>query len=247
MILLGGSPAGSAPVATVAPDIAATIALAVAHLRGRGHLQLVALVPQELADETARELAVGLTTDAASRTVAVDGVEAARAAARVALAAPNRPTAIVCGTEQLALGVLQAARALAIAIPAGLSVLALTESWLAAATTPPLTTVATPAEALGAWAGTLLLERLSGGERSARSATAPIPRVTVRASTTAAPRVATALLPHPPSRSTQRRQKARVAPPSQYCVNVYTDLTSRLRGVNLALLPFHRHPMNSVR
>lgn len=186
-LVLLGVPAGSASGVAVAPDIDATVALAVAHLRGLGHARLVALVPQDLADWTARQLAAGIPTPGMSQTVAVDGVEVACTAIRTALAAPERPTAVICGTERLALAVFQVAHELSIPIPGGLSVLALTESWIAAATAPPLTTVATPTEALGEYAGLLLLEQLSGGERTARSQPVPTPRVTVRASTTAAP------------------------------------------------------------
>lgn len=189
MILLG-VPSGSAPVATVAPDVAAAVALAVAHLREHGHTRLVALVSQEFVDGAGRQLTASASLADGSQALAVDGIEAARAAARALLVAPTRPTAVICGTEQLALGVLQAAHELSIAIPAELSVLALTESWLAAATAPPLTTVATPNDALGEYVGALLLERLSGGERAARTISVPTPRVMIRASTAAVPRSA---------------------------------------------------------
>jgi DNA-binding LacI/PurR family transcriptional regulator len=85
-------------------------------------------------------------------------------AACALLDVPDRPTALICGTERIALGVLQEAHALHVAVPAALSVLALGESWLAAASTPPLTTIGLPPEVLGEQAALLLLNRMSGGE-----------------------------------------------------------------------------------
>jgi LacI family transcriptional regulator len=89
-----------------------------------------------------------------------DDVIEARAAASALLASPTRATALICGSERIALGVLQAAREQGIVVPAGLSVLALGNSWLADASAPPLTTVELWLDALGEHAGLLLLSQM---------------------------------------------------------------------------------------
>lgn len=174
-LVLLGVERGGAPVPTVAPDRDVLAAAAVDYLRGLGHRRIAAIATPEMRGSLARLLA------GAVREVAADDTEAARQAARDLLVAPDRCTALVCATERVALGALQAAAAAGVPVPGECGVLALAESWLAAAATPPLTTVAYPADALGERAAHALLDRMSGGERPhAVQALAPV--VTPRAS-----------------------------------------------------------------
>ncbi|NAZ74267.1 substrate-binding domain-containing protein [Kineococcus sp. T13] len=61
----------------------------------------------------------------------------------------NRPTAVFAITDLVAMGVLQAAHALGLQVPADLSVVGFDDTYVASLTTPPLTTVRTPLQEMG--------------------------------------------------------------------------------------------------
>ena len=96
------------------------------------------------------------------------------------------PTAIICGTDQLAFGVLIEAQAQGIAVPGQLSVVGFNDSDYAAYLHPPLTTVRVHASGIGRAAGEQLLARMAGlptvrttlipAELILRGSTAPPPR-----------------------------------------------------------------------
>ncbi|GAB2453444.1 LacI family DNA-binding transcriptional regulator [Conyzicola lurida] len=71
-------------------------------------------------------------------------VDGGRENARAMLSAPDRPTAIFAGSDLQALGVLDAARSLGIAVPAELSVVGYDDLQLAQWSSPALTTVHQP-------------------------------------------------------------------------------------------------------
>lgn len=83
-------------------------------------------------------------------------------AARAILRRPRPPQGIVCGNDEVALGVLSAARALAVDVPRDLAVTGWDDIPLAAHTYPTLTTVRQPARALGARTASLLIDRIGG-------------------------------------------------------------------------------------
>ncbi len=93
----------------------------------------------------------------------------------------ERPTAIVALSDQLALGVLDAATERGIAVPAELSVAGFDDVPEAALATPPLTTVRQPHNRKGSEAVRLLLEAPASGsvvlptELVVRASTAPAP------------------------------------------------------------------------
>lgn len=72
------------------------------------------------------------------------------------------PTAVVCLSDQLALGALRAARELGVAVPAELSVVGFDDSPRAATAEPPLTTVAQPLWARGRAVGELVRALIAG-------------------------------------------------------------------------------------
>ena len=73
------------------------------------------------------------------------------------LSRKNRPTAIMCCSDWVAMGVLQAARDCGLVVPRDLSVGGFDDVDAAALVTPPLTTVQAPTHALGMQAVRLLL------------------------------------------------------------------------------------------
>jgi DNA-binding LacI/PurR family transcriptional regulator len=95
------------------------------------------------------------------------GAEGARAAGHRAGAAlldhATRPTAILAMSDELALGVLQAAAERRIDVPGDLSVVGFDDTPAAAAAEPPLTTISQPHELKGATAGRLLLDPPAAG------------------------------------------------------------------------------------
>jgi DNA-binding LacI/PurR family transcriptional regulator len=84
--------------------------------------------------------------------------ESARDVGAALLDLPEPPTGIVCLSDEVAAGVLDAAAGRGLAVPADLSVVGFDGTTTAAATVPPLTTVHQPMAAKGEAAARLLLD-----------------------------------------------------------------------------------------
>jgi LacI family transcriptional regulator len=80
------------------------------------------------------------------------------------LTGPDRPTALFCANDLMALGVLDAARELKLAVPRDVSVVGYDDQDLARYTHPPLTTVLLPNYEMGRWAAETLIALARGGE-----------------------------------------------------------------------------------
>ncbi len=85
--------------------------------------------------------------------------EGRRAASRL-LASPDRPTAIICGNDILAYGVLFECRSRDVNIPGEISITGFDDQELAANIDPPLTTIHVPASDMGRRAAEYLLAKL---------------------------------------------------------------------------------------
>lgn len=72
----------------------------------------------------------------------------------------QRPSALFCCNDLLAIGALQAAKELKVKVPRQLSIVGFDNTILASVTDPPLTTVSQPTERMGKLAVDLLLEQL---------------------------------------------------------------------------------------
>ncbi len=130
-------------------------------------------------------MVAGITRDNDRATQRVEGVSAALAAQGIALGAETlvespysleagqrageallarapRPTAIICGNDVLAAGVLLAARARGLAVPQELSITGFDDIDIAELLSPPLTTVHVPHRRMGGEAARLLLELMHG-------------------------------------------------------------------------------------
>jgi DNA-binding LacI/PurR family transcriptional regulator len=97
-------------------------------------------------------------------------------------------TAFVAPQEASVAGVLRAVEARGLRIPDDMSLVAIAGDAASELATPPLTTIAFPADELGTAAARMLLERLTHG-RSAQENTLVRPKLTIRG-TTAPPMVA---------------------------------------------------------
>ncbi|BDI29319.1 LacI family transcriptional regulator [Capsulimonas corticalis] len=80
------------------------------------------------------------------------------------LSLPEPPTAIFAGNDEIAFGVIEAARDMGVAIPGQLSIAGVDDRPLAAYMTPPLTTVRQPFVQMGAEAARLLIQRVEGDD-----------------------------------------------------------------------------------
>jgi LacI family repressor for deo operon, udp, cdd, tsx, nupC, and nupG len=145
--------------------------LAVQHLAALGHTTLGLVAgPRRLLQ--ARRQVLGFTRAVAARL----GTAPERATALVehsalSVAAGQQAadrlldrgaTALLCGSDLVALGAVRAARRRGLSVPADVSVMGYDDSAVTAFVDPPLTVVRPPAAAMGAAAVTALLDQISG-------------------------------------------------------------------------------------
>ncbi|SJZ73507.1 LacI family DNA-binding transcriptional regulator [Consotaella salsifontis] len=89
-------------------------------------------------------------------------LDEARQAARALLAMPEPPTAVICGNDVIAYGVLLEAEKLGFDVPNQLSVAGFDDLEWSRHLRPSLTTIHMPTDEIWAQAGTYLMQRLSG-------------------------------------------------------------------------------------
>ncbi|GAB4097873.1 LacI family DNA-binding transcriptional regulator [Sinomonas halotolerans] len=136
------------------------------HLLALGHTRIAHVTgPYHEGRHERRQAYDAVMHDAglAPRVVAAPGysLSAGREAARVLLAGPDRPTAIVAHNDPLALGVREEALGLGLSVPEDLSLTGYDNSRTAGLTGIDLTSVDLGAHWLGVAAGTAALERLA--------------------------------------------------------------------------------------
>ncbi|MCK1364302.1 LacI family DNA-binding transcriptional regulator [Bradyrhizobium sp. 62] len=85
-----------------------------------------------------------------------------RLAMRSLLARATRPTAVICGNDQLAFGALIEAKESGLSVPEDISVTGFNDLDFAAYLDPPLTTISVPADNIGVTAGEYLVNRSNG-------------------------------------------------------------------------------------
>jgi DNA-binding LacI/PurR family transcriptional regulator len=189
----GFAPGIDAPFFTT--DDAGAVALAVRHLAQLGHERIgLAIGPQRFVPvqrkvegfQAAMQDLLGVTrrqaADLGVRTLF--SVEGGQAAASALL--DRGATAVIAGSDLMALGAVRAARQRGLTVPTDCSVVGYDDSTLVAFTDPPLTTVRQPVHAIGTAAAQALLDALAGR---------PVPsleylfqgELVVRGSTAAAP------------------------------------------------------------
>lgn len=95
----------------------------------------------------------------------IDGKHAMRAL----LQGPERPTAVICGTDLLAIGALAEAREAGIDVPGELSIAGINDIEFASFTTPPLTTMRLAADEIGTRSADYLLARIEGRQTGSQN------------------------------------------------------------------------------
>jgi LacI family transcriptional regulator len=143
--------------------------LAARHLLELGHAELgVVTGPSGL--PTARDRLKGFSTGAGAlkphrrriRYAEAYTIEGGRAAARGLLEREPEITALFCANDLMALGALEAARALGREIPRGLSVVGFDDIFVSALVSPALTTIRQPLARLGKEAAELAIDLIEG-------------------------------------------------------------------------------------
>jgi LacI family transcriptional regulator len=99
------------------------------------------------------------------------------------LARDPRPTAIFAGNDEMAAGILQAARQAGLAVPGELSVVGFDDFQIASQVWPPLTTIRTPTREIGRIAAEKLMGRAEGDDSADARPPGTLPTLVVRDST----------------------------------------------------------------
>ena len=179
---------------SVGPDDFAGSRALTEHLLGLGHERIAFIMGDPRHGATEQRLN-GHTQSLSDHGIDVDPTliapgrfdfESGKSAAQRLFALRERPTAIIASNDDMAAGVIVAAREAGIALPEGLSVAGFDDSPTASHTWPPLTTVRQPTADIASHAAVLLLEWIRGG-RSTHTRKTFDCRLVVRQST-AAPR-----------------------------------------------------------
>ncbi len=155
----------------ISSDEHAAMELAVAHLAALGHRRIgfasgpdrFLVVQRKLAGfRTTMKARFGVSDGELDSWVALSmfGVEGGAAAAGRLLDAGV--TAVVCGSDMMALGVIRAARQRGLSVPGDLSVVGYDDAPMVEFTDPPLTTVRQPVQSMALAAVQALLEEVRG-------------------------------------------------------------------------------------
>jgi len=181
-VVLAGHPAGPCPFPWVETRHAEGIEAPAAHLVGLGHERIAFLGgPAEYEHVQVRvrrwRIAAG---DAAGEVAHAHPGEEPEAARRLLA---GSPTAVVCGSDALAMAIVSEARERGLDVPGDVSVTGFDDSPLAAYASPALTSVRVDYAEFGAAAAAALLAAIAGEPAPDYSASAP--ELVVRASTSA--------------------------------------------------------------
>jgi DNA-binding LacI/PurR family transcriptional regulator len=163
-VVVAGRPAAPCPFPSVETDHERGVALAVEHLAGLGHRDIAFVggpARQEHVQARLRAWRAALGA-AGLRAGPVEHAAPEEGAAATARVLESRPTAIVYGSDALAVAGLAAARGRGVAVPEELSITGFDDSPLAALAGPPLTSVRVDYAAFGEAAAAALLAVIAG-------------------------------------------------------------------------------------
>jgi DNA-binding LacI/PurR family transcriptional regulator len=99
------------------------------------------------------------------------------------LAGADRPTAVICGSDEIAIGAMQTARAAGIVLPRDMAFSGFDDVAISEAYEPPLTTIRIPRRKIGERGARMLLQSLDLRKARPRSRSVDYELI-VRASTT---------------------------------------------------------------
>jgi len=164
------------------------------HLYGLGHRR-IGIITGPLVSPLSRDRLHGATSRAKRQKaerefVVIHGdfsIESGAAAAERLLGRKERPTAIFCFNDEMAIGVLEVARRLKVPVPTQLSVVGFDDIRFARHIDPPLTTIAQPMRQIGEGTVRLLLGILAGGGDAETPESVTLPHKLVVRESTAPP------------------------------------------------------------
>ena len=159
------------------------------HLYGLGHRR-IAVITGPLVSPLSRDRLHGVIARARAYQAESElmirtgdfSLESGAAIAECVLAGRDRPTAVFCFSDEMAIGVIAAAKRHRLDVPGALSVVGFDDIRFARHIDPPLTTIAQPMHEIGERTVRLLLSILKGDEITPVSVTLPH-HLTLRAST----------------------------------------------------------------
>jgi LacI family transcriptional regulator, repressor for deo operon, udp, cdd, tsx, nupC, and nupG len=161
------------------------------HLYGLGHRR-IGIVTGPLVSPLSRDRLSGATARAKKQKaerefIVMHGdfsIESGAAAADRLLGRGERPTAIFCFNDEMAMGAIEVAKRFGIRVPQQLSVVGFDDIRFSRHMDPPLTTIAQPMRQLGEGTVRLLLSILAGGHDAETPESVTLPhKLVVRAST----------------------------------------------------------------
>jgi len=161
---------GQAGVPYVAIDDEAAGEDATRHLLDLGHRE-IAVITGDMASASSQKRLEGFRaamteaglTAGDERIVFADySTEGGAAATRELLLRRDRPTAIFCFSDEIAIGCMHALRGQGFAVPRDMSVIGIDDIEFARYANPPLTTVAQPTEEIGACCARILFDIMDG-------------------------------------------------------------------------------------
>ncbi|TDN91640.1 LacI family transcriptional regulator [Microbacterium sp. BK668] len=173
IVLLDAAPETGWAVDAVVPDEAQITGLASDCLLGAGHREIAyADTVDDSRAARGRRLGVRAALGDAGVPLTPDRIAAAtsdahggRTAGAALLDRADRPTAVICFNDQIAMGVMQAAARLRLSVPEDLSIVGIDDLRpVADALDPGLTTVALPHAEMGSWAMSRLIARIDKSE-----------------------------------------------------------------------------------
>jgi len=160
-----------APIPSIGVDNQAVAAKATRHLLDLGHRDIAFLFPQTASNDRARGRKAGAVNTMKQAGVDIPerrmmtssyNISEAKTAAR-ALLEQDRPTAILCGNDIIAHGVIYAAQSLGLRIPDALSVVGIGDFAGSEDIEPGLTTVRIPARSIGRCAANVIVDMSVSG------------------------------------------------------------------------------------
>ena len=176
----------SGTISSVVPDEQTGARIATEELLAAGHRRIGFINNQDdiparllrLAGYRDALLAAGIAIDKSHEVDEYPAAHGGYAGARHLLELRERPTALFCATDWMAMGAYQACHELGLAIPDDVSVVGFDDHELVAGSLRPgLTTMALPHYAMGRWAVQTLLRQVDGRESTVQHAVLPCPLV----------------------------------------------------------------------
>jgi LacI family repressor for deo operon, udp, cdd, tsx, nupC, and nupG len=166
------------------------------HLFGLGHRR-IGIVTGPLVSPLSRDRLSGATARAKAEKAERDfivmhgdfSIESGSAAAERLLSRSERPTAVFCFNDEMAMGVLKVARRLGVRVPEQLSIVGFDNIRFAEHMDPALTTIGQPMRQIGEGTVRLLVRILAGGAEADTPESVTLPhKLIVRESTAPPPR-----------------------------------------------------------